>query len=113
MTSETLTCSVRLQYIGFPEETEQPPWQLRGFEKIQQLEPGQTTTVTFTLRRKDVSTWRTVEQRWQQAEKIQIGVGAHSRALDLVCLTLFTFRANAGVGLMKPPLISQKQTLSL
>lgn len=36
---------------------------LRGFLKVE-LEPGDSTPVTFTLRRKDISRWDTVKQAW-------------------------------------------------
>lgn len=72
---------------------------------MKQLKPGKTGTATFTLRRKDVSTWRVVEQRWQQASKIEIGVGAHSRDLNLVSW----YRKHNEVLLTD---LLQKQTLS-
>ena len=47
-------------YVGIPDG---PVRQLRGFDK-QYLEPGKTTTVTFKLTRRDLSTWDVVAQNW-------------------------------------------------
>ena len=61
-----------------------PPWQLRGFEKIE-LEPGKSTTVELNVTRKDLSYWSRGLQNWVLPEgEIRIGVGSHSRDLPLL-----------------------------
>ncbi|TVY80912.1 putative beta-glucosidase L, partial [Lachnellula suecica] len=51
-------------YIGLPASAPaSPPKQLRGFQKPS-LEPGKSAMVTFALRRKDLSYWDTVGQKW-------------------------------------------------
>lgn len=48
-------------YLGLPQipnEATTPVKALRGFEKVW-LEPGETTTVTFDLHRRDISYWNT------------------------------------------------------
>ena len=41
-------------YLGFPEETAQPPKILRGFERVYWT-TGESKTTTFTLNQKDIS----------------------------------------------------------
>ncbi|KAH8657978.1 glycoside hydrolase superfamily [Xylariales sp. PMI_506] len=50
-------------YVSFPAEAEQPIRILRGFEKVF-LEPGQSSEVTFSLRRRDISYWDVAAQQW-------------------------------------------------
>ena len=61
---------------------------LRGFDKLKLLNPGETRTATFQLRRKDLSLWDTEEQLWYIPDAdIQLQVGASSTKLYLVrCL---------------------------
>lgn len=48
---------------------------LRGFDKVF-LEPGETASVSFTLRRRDVSYWDTAVQRWRiPSGSATVGVG--------------------------------------
>ncbi|TFY62536.1 hypothetical protein EVJ58_g3808 [Rhodofomes roseus] len=57
---------------------------LRGFDKLKGLAPGETRTVTFSLRRKDLSLWSTERQLWYIPEgDIQLQVGASSTKLYL------------------------------
>ncbi|PYH88564.1 putative beta-glucosidase [Aspergillus ellipticus CBS 707.79] len=64
----------------------EPVRQLRGFQKPL-LKPGQTKDVTFDLRRRDVSIWDVVSQKWVEVTdlgtKIGVYVGASSRDLPL------------------------------
>ncbi|KAL7271296.1 hypothetical protein RUND412_005956 [Rhizina undulata] len=56
---------------------------LRGFEKVG-LSPGQTTTVTFHLTRKDLARWDVVSQDWVVLDGAKtIYVGSSSRKLPL------------------------------
>ncbi|WVR09511.1 hypothetical protein IAU60_006579 [Kwoniella sp. DSM 27419] len=51
-------------YMTYPEsERDQPPKHLRGYGKPY-LEPGQTSTVEFALRKKDLSVWDVKRQLW-------------------------------------------------
>ncbi|KAL9080423.1 MAG: hypothetical protein Q9157_000808 [Trypethelium eluteriae] len=63
-----------------------PPRQLRGFNKTM-VQPGEAQTVTFDLRRRDVSIWDIVSQSWVEVTSLgtDIGVlvGASSRNLPL------------------------------
>lgn len=67
-------------YIGIPGG---PVRQLRGFEKVT-VARGASTTVTFNLRRKDLSIWDTTAQQWLlQAGTYNVYVGSSSRKLPL------------------------------
>lgn len=58
--------------------------ELRGFDKIH-LEPGETTTVTLPLVRRDLARWNITEQQWiVEPGKYTIEVGSHSRDLPLL-----------------------------
>lgn len=60
-----------------------PPKQLRGFSKIG-LGPGESGTVTFNIRRKDLSYWDVDSQNWiVPAGEFGINVGASSRDVRL------------------------------
>jgi beta-glucosidase len=54
-------------YLGFPDEAEEPPKVLRGFERVY-LESGESTQVTFILTQKDISYWNVINQKWIIAE---------------------------------------------
>jgi beta-glucosidase len=57
-----------------------PPWQLRGFKKVF-LKPGESKTVTFELRRKDVSYWDVGRQEWVVVNgEIAVRIAGSSRA---------------------------------
>ncbi|KAJ5933611.1 Glycoside hydrolase superfamily [Penicillium verhagenii] len=73
-------------YVGIPNG---PVRQLRGFEKIL-INPGKSATVSFSLTRRDLSTWDTTAQQWLlQRGTYHIYVGSSSR--DLPLQTTFTF----------------------
>lgn len=85
-TGKMVACEVAQLYVQYPEGLEQPPKQLRGFEKVKQLQPGETKTVYFPLRRKDLSVWDVVRQLWRvPSGEYVMHVGASSRDLPLVC----------------------------
>lgn len=68
-------------YVSYPEEASQPPKQLRGFEKVS-LQPGEEKSVTFSVRRRDLSHWDVVAQKWALASgEYTLSVGASSRDL--------------------------------
>jgi beta-glucosidase len=61
-TGNVASAEVAQLYVGIPGDT--PARQLRGFSKPY-LEPGQTKTVSFDLRRKDLSVWNVQKQEWE------------------------------------------------
>ena len=70
-------------YLGFPDVATQPAKQLRGFEKVQ-LSSGGSGTVTFELRRKDLSYWDVASQNWViAAGTYTVMVGASSADIKL------------------------------
>ncbi|TAQ89066.1 hypothetical protein B7494_g2649 [Chlorociboria aeruginascens] len=71
-------------YIGLPTSAPaSPPKQLRGFDKIS-LASGVSGTVTFNLRRKDLSYWDVASQTWiLPAGTFNVYVGSSSRDIRL------------------------------
>jgi len=66
-------------YLTFPASAGEPPYVLRGFEAVQ-LSAGQSKTVSFPLSRYALSTWSTINQRWEVASgTFGVAVGASSR----------------------------------
>lgn len=61
---------------------------LRGFVKVE-VQPGETARVSFTLRRKDVSSWDTVQQAWV-VPKGAFGVMVGKSVVDLPLNGTFT-----------------------
>ncbi len=75
-------------YVGFPAAADEPARQLRGFQKVR-LEPGESQTVTFSLRKRDLSIWDTTVQNWKvEAGDYTFYVAASSR--DLKAQTTLT-----------------------
>ncbi|KAL1847142.1 hypothetical protein Plec18167_001984 [Paecilomyces lecythidis] len=71
-------------YLTYPSSAKQPIKQLRGFERID-LSPGEQKTVSFSLRRRDISYWDVAAQKWAVARGTYIvRVGTSSRDLKLV-----------------------------
>lgn len=71
-------------YISLPAGSPAgPPRQLRGFDKLS-LAPGASGTVTFSLRKRDLSYWDVPSQNWVvPSGSFTINVGASSRDLRL------------------------------
>lgn len=71
-------------YIGLPSSAPaSPPKQLRGFTKLP-LAPGASGTATFALRRKDLSYWDIVTQKWVlPTGAFTIYIGSSSRDIRL------------------------------
>jgi beta-glucosidase len=68
-------------YVAYPAEADQPVRQLRGFEKVL-VAAGATESVTFSLRRRDLSYWDVQAQDWAVATgTYTFSVGASSRDL--------------------------------
>jgi beta-glucosidase len=73
-------------YVGFPsiEEGNEPPRQLKGFEKLN-LEPGASKTVKVTLDRRAFSYWSVAKHDWVIAPgtyKIMIGASSEDIRLE-------------------------------
>ena len=74
-------------YARFPPSAGEPPLQLRAFGKTGSLQPGETATVTLSLKARDLSTWSrdaAPQGGWQiSTGQIAILVGASSRDIRL------------------------------
>ncbi|ROW12173.1 hypothetical protein VMCG_00322 [Cytospora schulzeri] len=70
-------------YISIPYENT-PTRQLRGFQRLGPLAPGQIGQAVFELSRRDLSIWDVVAQQWRLPRgEFKIWVGASSRDLRL------------------------------
>ncbi|CEH13307.1 glycoside hydrolase [Ceraceosorus bombacis] len=68
-------------YVSWPEESSDNPRALRGFEKVW-LDAGESKTASFSVRRKDLSSWDTEKQEWQLSSgKYTFKVGSSSSDL--------------------------------
>ena len=66
-------------YLGVPNSPER---QLRGFERVGILQPGESREVQFSLDRRDMSIWNVVAQQWElQKGSYKVWIGASSRDL--------------------------------
>jgi beta-glucosidase len=75
-------------YVSFPFEARQPEGILRGFEKPV-VAAGASANVTFSLRRRDLSYWDVVAQKWTLAAgEYTFSVGSSSR--DIRATTTLT-----------------------
>lgn len=72
-------------YLGFPSSApETPVRQLRGFQKLKDIKPGEVRKVQFTLRQKDLSYWDKQTKKWVLAKgDFKVDVGSSSRDLKL------------------------------
>ena len=65
-------------YLTFPEAENEPPYLLRGFEKVW-LEPGASADVTFSIRRKDVMVFDEEMDAWRKPKgDIKLSIGCSS-----------------------------------
>jgi beta-glucosidase len=70
-------------YVGDPAASQDPPEQLKGFQRVM-LNPGQSTTVTFPLSIHDLASWSATGNQWEaQAGAYSIKVGDASDNLPL------------------------------
>ncbi|WVQ80171.1 hypothetical protein IAT38_002276 [Cryptococcus sp. DSM 104549] len=83
-TGKVAGAEVAQLYMTYPEsEVEQPPKHLRGYEKVY-LEPSESTTVEFPLRKKDLSVWDVKRQLWRIPKgEFIFAAGNSSRRLPL------------------------------
>ena len=83
--SDTHTPAQRVERIGLPSPPglQQPPAQLKGFDKVT-LAAGQSTRVSFTLGPRALSYWDTAAGGWRVAPGCyRVMVGSSSRELPL------------------------------
>ncbi len=52
-------------YVQFPDLAGTPPLQLKGFQKTKILASGESETVTFSLRARDLSIWDIFDHDWK------------------------------------------------
>ncbi|MEN3309768.1 MAG: beta-glucosidase, partial [Micromonosporaceae bacterium] len=85
-------------YVGDPSSTGEPVHQLRNFKRVT-LNPGQATTVAFTVSTHDLAHWDSTANAWTTtAGSYQILVGDSSRNLPLsAALTVATTTSAATV----------------
>eukprot|EP00730_Choanoeca_flexa_P009428 TRINITY_DN12646_c4_g1_i1.p1 TRINITY_DN12646_c4_g1~~TRINITY_DN12646_c4_g1_i1.p1 ORF type:complete len:687 (+),score=167.95 TRINITY_DN12646_c4_g1_i1:2334-4394(+) len=70
-------------YLGFPLEANEPPRQLKGFQKVY-LHPGQTQEITMTLRDRDLSIWDADVHAWKVLTgEFDVYVGSSSNDIRL------------------------------
>jgi beta-glucosidase len=70
-------------YVGDPAASDDPPEQLKGFQRAT-LNPGQSTTVSFPLTIHDLASWSATANAWEaQAGTYSIKVGDASNNLPL------------------------------
>ena len=68
-------------YVGYPAMSQEPPWQLKGFERVG-LAPGELRHLRFVIKKSDLAIWDTDHSRWiEPAGRFQIGIGNSSRAI--------------------------------
>jgi beta-glucosidase len=74
-------------YVGDPAASQDPPEQLKGFQRVT-LNPGQSATVTFPLTIHDLASWSPTANAWQApAGTYTIKVGDSSASLPLTATT--------------------------
>jgi beta-glucosidase len=72
-------------YVGDPAASGEPPRQLKGFQKVT-LQPGQSTTVSFTLDGHDLSYWKQSANGWvvpTGAFSVRVGDSSATAGLPL------------------------------
>jgi len=70
-------------YLGDPAVTGEPPYQLKGFQRVT-LAPGASQKVTFTITRQDMSYYQTATSSWVAAPgtyRIRVGSDERDHAL--------------------------------
>jgi beta-glucosidase-like glycosyl hydrolase len=70
-------------YVGDPAASQDPPEQLRGFQRVM-LNPGQSSTVSFPLTVHDLASWSSTDNQWEaKAGSYSIKVGDASSNVPL------------------------------
>ena len=82
-TGSVAGADVAQMYVGDPAASQDPPEQLKGFQRVS-LNPGQSSTVTFPLTIHDLASWSPTDNQWEaQAGSYSISVGDSSASLPL------------------------------
>jgi beta-glucosidase len=82
-TGQRAGAAVPQLYLTDPAAAGEPPFQLKGFQKVT-LGPGQSTRVTFHLTRQDMSYYQTATSSWTVAPGwYRVSVGNNERDLTL------------------------------
>jgi beta-glucosidase len=70
-------------YVGDPASTGEPPWQLKGFQRVT-LDPGASTRVTLAIDARALSWWNTKAGGWTVSPGCYtLAIGANERDLGL------------------------------
>ncbi len=95
-TGQVAGSDVAQLYLGDPAVAGEPPRQLKGFQKVT-LQPGQSTTVHFTLNGHDLSYWDDAASGWVVPDgQYQVYVGDSSALADLPLRGAFTVARTLG-----------------
>jgi beta-glucosidase-like glycosyl hydrolase len=82
-TGSVAGADVAQMYVGDPAASDDPPEQLKGFQRVS-LSPGASATVTFPLNIHDLASWSSTANAWEaQAGTYSISVGDSSASLPL------------------------------
>jgi beta-glucosidase len=82
-TGSVAGADVAQMYVGDPAASDDPPEQLKGFDRVN-LNPGQSATVSFPLTIHDLASWSATANAWEaQAGTYSISVGDSSANLPL------------------------------
>ena len=82
-TGSVAGADVAQMYVGDPAASQDPPEQLKGFQRVT-LNPGASATVTFPLNIHDLASWSPTGNQWEaQAGAYSIKVGDASNNLPL------------------------------
>jgi beta-glucosidase len=82
-TGSVAGADVAQMYVGDPAASQDPPEQLKGFQRVT-LNPGQSATVSFPLTIHDLASWSPTDNQWEaQAGSYTIDVGDSSENLPL------------------------------
>jgi beta-glucosidase len=96
-------------YLGDPAVAGEPPRQLKGFQKVT-LQPGQSTTVRFTLNGHDLSYWDDTANGWVVPDgQYQVYVGDSSGPANLPLQGGFAVNRTVGAryaSVQAPPTIA-------
>jgi beta-glucosidase len=95
-TGQVAGSAVAQLYLGDPAAASEPPRQLKGFRKVT-LQPGQSTTVRFTLAGHDLSYWDDAANGWVVPDgQYQVYVGDSSALANLPLRGAFTVARTLG-----------------
>jgi len=82
-TGSVAGADVAQMYVGDPAASQDPPEQLKGFQRVT-LNPGASATVSFPLTIHDLASWSPAANAWEaQAGTYTISVGDSSASLPL------------------------------